>query len=104
MSWRWWALASVGAAVAGMLVGLSGCAARPLICTPIRLDDAPAFGCVDASKVDGHITPWDGVPAPSLPNRLESDPTLPPMQHNHIGPYWHYDGQDRNLKDTRGRI
>jgi hypothetical protein len=88
-----WPIALLGVVLLALLS--VGCTARPMICIPVKLDGGPAFGCVDASDVKGsHIEPWDGAPSPSLP---ESEPETKP---NRLGPYWKYEGWEKDNKET----
>lgn len=64
-------------------VMLSGCAARPMVCVPVRVGGAPAFGCVDASAIDERITPWGGAPAPEVPEPEPSRPGIIPWSEKH---------------------
>lgn len=59
---------------------LTGCAARPMVCIPIRVGSEPALGCVDASTVDGRITPYESTTeiAPDPPR-----PGLVPWRDKH---------------------
>lgn len=64
-----------------------------MVCTLVKADGAPALGCVDARGI--RVQPYDGVPAPQLPER-ES----PSLQYQRLGPYWQYDGWEKDQERT----
>lgn len=72
-------------------LALAGCGvAQVQVCRFAKLDDQPVIVCVPGTAEErDRVRPYQPAPSPSLPER-----------ENHIGPYWRYDGRDRDVNST----
>lgn len=85
MTRLWHAVAPAFAllAFAAFAFALTGCTARPMVCTLVKIDGEPALGCVDASAVSGsEIRPYSPAPAPEI-FEPDTKPGIRPWSEKH---------------------
>jgi len=72
-----------------LVLFLAGCGVThhpALFCTLVKIDGEPAIGCVDASTVEYEtIEPYESGPS---------------AEKHFLGPYWKYDGYDKDKEQT----